>query len=311
MDPLSEVLSLLEPRSYKLGGFDGGAAWSLRFGAHDGIKCYSVVAGGAWLAVDGEAPVWLSNGDCFLLPRGRPFRVATDLSLPAEDYQRYFSGTTRVNGLIQVDGGGTVAVVGAFFQLDGPHAGLLLGMLPPLVVLQSEADKAALRWSFERMRQELANPQPGSALITQQLATMILVQAIRLHLAEAAGEGVGWLFALADRQIGAAITAIHAAPARRWTVEALAAEAGMSRSSFAARFKAMVGKAPLAYVTRWRMVLAGERLARRGDPVGVVALALGYESESAFSTAFKREMGISPRTYLRTRNEPVPLAEAA
>jgi AraC-like DNA-binding protein len=118
-------------------------------------------------------------------------------------------------------------------------------------------------------------------------------------MAEGPRGGVGWLFALADKQMGAAIGAIHADPARRWSLSELAAHAGMSRSSFALKFKQTVGSAPMDYLTRWRMLLAGDRLAHSGDPISVIALSLGYESESAFSTAFKRVMGQAPRRYGR------------
>jgi AraC-like DNA-binding protein len=295
MDPLSDVISLLEPQSYRVGGFDAGGDWSIRFGAHEGIKCYAVTSGQGWLAVEGVGePVLLKAGDCFLLPRGLPFRVASDLALPPDDWQRYFLGS-RNGALVKLNGGG-VTVLGGHFRVAGPQAEMLLGMLPPVVHLQSEADRETLRWAFERMRQELAAPKPGSFLIAQQLAYMILVQALRLHLD--AGKGVGWLFALSDRHVGAAIAAIHREPARRWTVEALASEAGMSRSSFAARFRQLVGDGPVEYLTRWRMLLAGRGLSR-GEPVGAVARSLGYGSESAFSTAFKRVMGSPPRRYAR------------
>jgi len=133
----------------------------------------------------------------------------------------------------------------------------------------------------------------GAFLIVQQLAYVILVQALRLHLDE--GKGVGWLFALSDKHVGAAI---HREPARRWTVAALALEVGMSRSGFAARFGQLVGDGPIEYPTRWRMLLAGRGLSR-GEPIGAIARSLGYESESAFSTAFKRVMGRTPRHHAR------------
>jgi AraC-like DNA-binding protein len=294
MDPLSDVLSLFEPRGYRVGGFDIGGDWSIRFDAHEGIKCYAVTAGAAWLALDeGEEPVRLQAGDCFLLPRGLPFRLCSDLALPPDDWRAHLEG--RRNGMLAtVNGGGRALILGGHFILAGPRADMLLGMLPPIVRLQSETDREALRWSFARMRQELVEPRPGNALVVQQLATMILVQALRLHLD--ASDGVGWLFALSDRQVGAALAAIHREPARRWTVERLAAEAGMSRSSFAARFRARVGDGPIEYLTRWRMLLAGRDLSR-GETVGTVSRTMGYESESAFSTAFKRVMGHSPRRH--------------
>ncbi len=135
----------------------------------------------------------------------------------------------------------------------------------------------------------------------QQLAYLMLVQALRLNLAEGLKGGVGWLFALADRQMSAAIGAMHAEPARRWTLPALAERAGMSRTTFAVRFKETVGVSPIGYLTRWRMLLAGDRLETSDDPVSVIALSLGYDFESAFSTAFKRVMGCPPRRYGRGR----------
>ena len=175
-------------------------------------------------------------------------------------------------------------------------------MLPPIVHIRKESDQAALRWSVERMMHELREEQPGGILVAQHLAHMMLVQALRLHLAEGSGSGVGWFFALADKRLSAAIGAMHDDPAHRWTLQELAERAGMSRSSFAAKFKETVGETPMEYLTRWRMLLAADRLENSGDPISVIALSLGYESESAFSTAFKRVMGCSPRQYSRARN---------
>ena len=135
---------------------------------------------------------------------------------------------------------------------------------------------------------------------------MMLVQALRLHLAEGLRGGVGWLFALADKQMSAAINAMHDDPAHRWTLQELAERAAMSRSTFALKFKETVGASPMEYLTRWRMLLARDKLGNSNDPVSVIALSLGYESESAFSTAFKRVMGCSPRQYSRRQNPASP-----
>ena len=306
MDPLSDVLSLLKPRSYTFGGFDAGGEWSIHFGRHEGIKCYAVVSGACWLSVEGVADaVRLKTGDCFLLPRGWPFRLASDLALAPVDARSLFP-TPLNGGIAVINGGGDFSCVGGHFTLSGEHAGILLGMLPPIVHIRKESDKATLRWSMERMTQELREPQPGGFLVAQHLASMMLVQALRLHLAEGLRGGVGWLFALADKQMGAAINAMHGDPARRWTLQELAEQAGMSRSSFALKFKETVGASPMEYLTRWRMLLAGDRLANSSDPVSVIARSLGYESESAFSTAFKRVMDCSPRHYSRGRNSAPP-----
>jgi len=301
MDPLSDVLSLLKPRSYLSGGFDMGGEWSIRFGQHEGIKCYALVSGQCWLAVEGvQDPVLLKSGDCFLLPSGRPFILASDLTLtPADAYSLF---RFRMNGAIRtVNGGGDCIGVGGHFTFTGQHAGILLGVLPPIVHIQKESDKAAMRWSLERMMQELREPQPGGFLVAQQLAYLMLVQALRLHMAEGLKGGVGWLFALADKQMSAAIHCMHNDPAHRWTLQELAGRAGMSRSTFALKFKQTVGESPMEYLTRWRMLLAADKLTNTRDSISAIALSLGYESESAFSTAFKRVMGCSPRQHGRGR----------
>jgi AraC-like DNA-binding protein len=302
MDPLSGVLSLLKPKNSMCGGFDVGGDWSLQFPEHDGIKCYAIASGKCWLVVEGVAEaVHLKPGDCFLLPLGRPFRLASDLALPPIDIRLVYK--RPLNGSISVwNGGGDVSGVGGFFGLEKNHAGILLGMLPPIVHIRKEADRLALRWSIERMMQELRDPQPGSYLVLQHLAQMMLVQALRAHLAEGLSGSVGWLFALADPQMSVVIQTMHDDPAHPWTLPELAEKVGMSRSGFAAKFKERVGATPIDYLIRWRMLLAGDRLKNSGDPISVISQSLGYESESAFSTAFKRIMGCSPRRYSRARD---------
>ena len=297
LDPLSDVLLLLKPHTYVAGGFKLGGDWSIQFDAHSGIKCYALVGGDCWLALDGVAdPVRLKAGDCILLPTGRPFRLAKDLELKPVGFNVLRSAEWR-GGFAVLNGGGDTMILGGHFVFTGAHADILLGAMPPVVHLPKDADKVTLRWALERMRQELQEAQPGGAVIAQHLAHMILVQALRLYLADGVGRSVGWLFALADPQMAAAIGAMHADPGARWTLQALAERAGMSRSNFAQKFKAAVGSSPMDYLTRWRMLLAGNRLATGGEPVSAIALSLGYDSESAFSTAFKRVMGCAPRRY--------------
>ncbi len=296
MDPLSDVLSFLKLTSYRVGGFTAGGDWSLSFDAQPNIKCYAVIAGSCWVAVEGAGdPIELRQGDCFLLPHSRPFRVASNLSLRPEDWRPYFLGSEE-GAVIRLNDGDDVIVLGSHFELGGPQAGVLLGMMPPVVHLHSPTDRETLWWAFDRMRVELTGGRPGSILIAQQLASMIFVQILRLYLD--ASRDVGWLCALSDRHVGAAIAAMHRLPARRWTVAALADEVGMSRSGFAARFGELVGMGPIEYLTRWRMLLAGRSLAR-GEPIGAVARSLGYDFESAFSTAFRRETGATPRRHAR------------
>ena len=146
--------------------------------------------------------------------------------------------------------------------------------------------------------QELREPQPGGALIAEHLAQMLLIQALRALLDERAKDGAGWLFALGNRRLRMALTAMHGDLSRRWTLQALADVAGMSRSSFAAKFAAAVGQPAMDYLTRWRMRVAADRLAKAGASISALAPMLGYESESAFGVAFKRVMGCSPRRFV-------------
>jgi AraC-like DNA-binding protein len=302
MDPLSDILSLLKPRNYLSAGFEAGLPWAIQFpDQQQSIKSGSVISGTCWLSVEGVAdPVFLQPGDSFLLPKGRPFRMAGSPDAVPVRAEDIFSAS-RTGGIVVHNGGGDFSSVSSRFALDGPHAQLLLGVLPPIVHIRNSAETSAMRWSMERMMQELRQQRPGGQLVIRQLAHVMLVQALRLHLSDSA-KGVGWLFALGDRQIGGALSAMHEAPARRWTLQSLAETAGMSRSTFALRFKETVGETPLDYLTRWRMLLAAERLRHSDDAVSAISLSLGYESESAFSTAFKRVMGCPPRQYARAQD---------
>lgn len=303
MDPLSDVLALLKLRSFWCAGFDFGGDWSIALDPEEGIRFYAAVHGECWLAVDGVAePVRIRAGDCLLLPRKRAAVVASDLALAPVDPATVVTGA-KDGGVSTINGGGDFSSIGGQFALDGDRADMLVDLLPPIVHVKSEADKTSMRWAIERMRAELRDPQPGGFLVAQQLAMTILVQALRVHLASGIRGGVGWLFALADPQMAAAIGAIHADPAARWTVRALAERAGMSRTTFTQRFKETVGTSPVEYLTRWRMLLAADRLATSGEAVSAIAFSLGYESESAFGNAFKRVMGASPRRYGRDRDE--------
>ena len=313
MDPLSDVLSLLKPLSYSSGGFGVEDDMAIQFPKHEGIKCYAMLSGQCWLCVeDVPDPVLLAAGDCFLLPRGLPFCLTADLSLTPIDFRAFLSARSTGSTVSHNEGAGRY-LAGGHFVLTGSHAGMLLRALPPIVHIRKESDRVAMRWSLERMKEELRDPQPGSSLIAQQLAYMMLVQALRLHLADGAGGGVGWLFALADKQMSAAIACMHDDPAHPWTLQKLAERAGMSRSIFALRFKTTVGATPMEYLTRWRMLLAADRLKNSGDSISVIALSLGYESESAFGKAFRRAMGSSPRQYSRRRGPapPSPIANEA
>lgn len=302
MDPLSDVLSLLKPRSLISRGFAVADDTSIQWPKHEGIKCYAILSGRCWLSVEGICDaVLLTAGDCFLLPRGLPFCLTTNLSLTPVDF-RIFLSTRKTDTAASANKVEGNYLVGGHFLLTGDHADILLKFLPPIVHIQKESDKEAMRWSLERIKEELRDPQPGGSLIAEQLAYMMLIQALRLHLAKESSGGVGWLFALADKQMGATLASLHDDPGHPWTLNKMAERVGMSRSIFAQRFKATVGTSPMEYLTRWRMLLASHRLTNSADPISAIALSLGYESESAFSKAFRRVMLRSPRQYRRDQN---------
>lgn len=296
MDPLSSVLSLLQPASYMFRAIDAAGDWAIRFPAHPGIMCCALLSGQVWLTVEGVGDVLMEAGDCVLLPKENAVRLgsAVDASyLDVGDVMPQFPE----GGVVTLNGGGAVFGLGGYFAFDGRHAQILLDVLPPIVHIRQESDRTALRLSIERIMQELRVPQPGGFLVAQHLAHLMLLQALRMFMHEERSGGVGWIYALGDRQISLALNAMHRDVGRRWTIASLAACANMSRSTFALRFKERVGEAPMDYLTRWRMLLAGARLSGTREPISSIAPSLGYASESAFSTAFRRVMGCSPREY--------------
>ena len=299
MDPLSDVLGLMKPRSYGFRGLNAGGDWALAFQAKEGVKCYAIHSGTCWIELDVHPePTQLPAGDFILMPGRSAFRLYSAVDAPETDAFQFFPslpiGETGV-----LNGGGDCSGVGGFFDFAGLHTELLLGILPPIVHIRPEATRAALGWLIERLMRELRDPQPGGTLMAGHLAQTLLIEALRLHLAEGSPHSTGWLFALADKQMRAAIAAMHAEPARRWTLADLARVGGMSRSSFAVRFKETVGEPPMDYLTRWRMMVAADRLAAGRVSIATVAPAVGYESESAFSAAFKRSFGHSPREFAK------------
>lgn len=298
MDALSTVLSLLKPASYMFRGLDASGDWAVRFDAHRGITCYAVLEGQVWLTVEDVGDVLLVAGDCVILPRGHASRLGSAVDVVPRDAWEVFPAVIE-GGVVTINAGGEVYGLGGFFAFDTQHAEKLVSVLPPVVHIDAESDRATLRSAIERIMQELRAPQQGGFLAAQHLAHLILLQALRTILAKGLYGGIGWIYGLGDKQVGAAINALHVDPARKWTIKSLADVAAMSRSTFALRFKERVGESPMDYLTHWRMLLAADRLLTSRDAIAVIAPSLGYDSDSAFSTAFKRVMGCAPRDYVR------------
>ena len=266
-----------------------------------------VVTGECWLSVEGvQEPTCLRAGSCLLLPHGRSFVLASDLALPATDATKILPRRQGYNGVLPLSPGKDFFLLGSHFALEG-DARFLLDALPSIVRLEDESQRESLRWAVERLLREMRDPQPGGALIVQQVAYTMLVEALRLHLADTLQRGTGWLSALADSRMRAALSSIHQAPERAWSLQELARSAGISRTAFAQIFRQTVGKSPMEYLTYWRMTLAAKRIRDTGESISSIAPALGYKSESAFSAAFKRQWGIPPRKHGRAHRSGVGL----
>lgn len=303
MDPLSDILGLLQPSGYGFRGLDAGGQWAIAFAPAAGLKCHALHAGACWLKLAGApTPVRLEAGDLVLLSGQDPFSLYTNPEThPIDGYDFFLAtppGETAVLG-----GGGEVAGVGGFFKFESVHAGMMLNALPPFIHIRAGATEGELIWPITRLMRELRSPQPGGALVARHLAQTLLIEAFRLHLADGTKAGVGWLYAIGDPRIRSAMAAMHGDPARRWRLEDLAATAGMSRTSFATHFREILGEPAMEYLTRWRMVLAAHRLREGRQSIAVVAPAVGYESESAFGAAFKRVIGLSPRSFANAASQ--------
>jgi len=298
MEPLSDVLSLLNAHGTLSVRLAAGGNWCIQFPAYDSIRFGTLVEGACWLQVDGmPQPVRLQAGDCYLLASGRPYKLGSDLALKATDMHEVYA---RVSERVVYHGDRQdVQVVGGRFGLDAANAAFLLDTLPPLIHLRADSDQAdTLAWVLKRLAAEQLADSAGSAAMVVHLTHIMLLQMLRAYVDGGDGEPLtGWLAALSDAQIGAALGMMHAEPKRRWILPELAGEVAMSRSAFALRFKTLVGISPLDYLLRWRMRLAGRALATSKASVSLIGLAYGYESESAFSNAFKRVMGRPPREY--------------
>jgi AraC-like DNA-binding protein len=300
MDPLSDILTLMRPNGYGFRGLDAAGDWSLAFAAADGIRCFAIEAGGCWLRLLGtEPPMRLDAGAVVLLTGGGGVHLFSSEKAEPIDSVAFLSGVPA-GAVAVLNGGGECRGIGGFFRMEGSEVAGILATLPPVVHVRAEGSRTALHAGVQRLMLELSEPRPGGALLASHLAQALLVEALRAHLDDLSTSR-GWLAALAVPALRRALTAMHADVARRWTLRDLAETAGMSRASFAAHFERTTGETPIAYLTRWRMFLAADRLADPALSLTDVALLVGYESESAFGATFKRVMGCSPRQY-RTRS---------
>lgn len=299
MDLLDTLFDAMHVKSLIHGRLEARAPWGIRFDESARIKFGLVVRGHCWLETARlERPIALTGGDCFLLSDDAPLGLRDTPASPLVPcnliVDKGKAGVARFGG----SGAETVLVCG-WFEFDPLDARPLLDVLPPLLVTHMDEDQSQLLQStFALLAAEAGSERIGSSTVVSRLGEILFISAIRSHLAErGAAGGTGWLGALADRRIGAAMRALHAEVGRDWTVETLAELSGMSRSAFAVRFKEIVGTTPMEYLAQWRMYRAGVMLRRERKALGEVAALVGYRSEAAFNRAFKKASGMTPGAF--------------
>jgi AraC-like DNA-binding protein len=302
MDVLTDVLQTVRVNAVCYGRVELTAPWGFQADATADALFHVVLRGACVLEVDGvDGEVQLSSGDLFALPHGNAHVLRDASGTPARPLAELLACKNESGDRVaRYGGGGSAAtlVCGAF-HFEDQRNNPLLNVLPPLILIRGEEGRA-VQWlepTLQFIAAEAVSDQPGAQTVLSRLADILFIQIVRAHLAGASEKDRGWLRALAEPQIGAALSLIHQDPAHAWTVASLAQRVGMSRSTFAGRFTELVGEPPLHYVTRWRMQKAAGLLRDGRATLADIADRVGYESEAAFSKAFKRWVGSAPGAY--------------
>ena len=266
------------------------------------IASHFVALGKMQLRVDGEDAIDVGAGELVLLPHNDAHSFGSDLNAaPLSAHEVVQPPAVAGISRIKYGGGGEVTQVLCGFLGAESSFDPLLSALPPVLKLdiRSTASGAWIESSFRFAVSEIVAGRMGSATVIAKLSELLFVEAVSQYVASLPASRRGWLAGLRDPQVGRALALLHARLAEGWTAEALASEVGMSRSVFAERFTTLVGQPPMQYLTLWRMHMAAQRLREGHGSVAQVAFAVGYESEAAFSRAFKRQFGKSPGSWRR------------
>jgi AraC-like DNA-binding protein len=316
LDPITDIFRTMHVTAFGLHRLEATAPWGLRqeneAKVHVGpsgktmppadLAHFAMLSrGNCWLSVEGiEEPIPLTGGDCFLLARGTSIVLRdSPRTRPKWTFREIGAGA---NGNVALCGGGgaPATIVCGSLSFDRASLKPITQLLPRFILMKADqARTLALHSTMQALASEMAEQAPGSEVVATRLAEVLFIQVLRSHIASGTEHNQGWLRAVFDPQIGTALSAIHDSVNTPWTVESLAAAATMSRSAFAARFKALLGQTPLEYVTEWRMQKAVQFLRQRDKKLIDVARSVGYESDAAFSKAFKRVVGANPGEYLK------------
>jgi AraC-like DNA-binding protein len=317
LDPITDIFRTMHVTAFGQHRLEATAPWGL-IGGKKGEEKVTPVSptdlahfamlsrGNCWLTVEGiPDPIPLTGGDCFLLardtsivmrdsPRTRPRSTFREIAAKASGNVAHYGG-----------GGAPTTVVCGSLSFDRASLKPITQLLPSFILIKADQPHSlALHNTMQALASEMAEQAPGSDVVATRLGEVLFIQALRAHIASGAGwRNKGWLRAIFDPQMGAALSAIHDSVNTPWTVESLAEAAGMSRSAFAARFKDLLGQTPLEYVTEWRMQKAMQLLEQRDKKLIDVARSVGYESDAAFSKTFKRLVDASPGEYRKRRSE--------
>ncbi|MFD7024989.1 AraC family transcriptional regulator [Promicromonospora sukumoe] len=296
-DPLGDAIGLLRPRTTIGPSVRAAGVWAARFESFPHMKVGLVVRGACWLIIEGREPVRLEEGDFYLLGNPPPYVLASTATADPRAATRVQESAVDGVASLGPDVDDFTYVCDGRYAFDDANAHLLTDALPSIVVVRATDQHARrLKLVSELLLTEYEAAAVGRSLVLNHLGQILLVQMVRAHVT-GCGHPSGWLGALNDDGVGAALRAMHADMTHTWTVQELAGISHMSRSAFARSFKSQVGVPPLEYLIRWRMSLARDALRRDVLSITQLASATGYGSESAFSTAFSRVVGSSPAKF--------------
>lgn len=271
------------------------------------IASHFVAAGSMQIRIEKGAALDVRAGELVLLPRNDLHTFGSDLSVAPMPVKEVIE-PPDIGGISRIKygaGGESTQILCGFLGSETAF-GPLLSTLPALLKLdlRTTASGAWIESSFRFAVSEIAAGRVGSATVIAKLSELLFVEAVSQYVASLPAERRGWLAGLRDPHIGRALALLHARPTDSWTAEALALDVGMSRSVFAERFTALVGQPPMQYLTLWRMHLAAQQLREGQGNVAQIGFAVGYESEAAFSRAFKRQFGTSPGAWRKQSGHP-------